>query len=68
MSKLMDKLKPCPFCGQPVSLSYGSFDHAFKIRHAKHEDGWRCYIVEPIMLDAVSLADAAEAWNRRDDK
>lgn len=63
----MVKLRPCPFCGKPVSLSYASLDHAFKIRHAKSEDSWHCYIIEPIMLDAVSLADAAEAWNRRGD-
>ena len=65
MLKPMNKLKPCPFCGKPVTLSYGSFDHAFKIRHAKSEDGWHCYIIEPILVDAVSLADAAEGWNRR---
>lgn len=53
--------------GKPVTLSYGSFDHAFKIRHAKSEDSWHCYIMEPILLDAVSLADAAEGWNRRFD-
>lgn len=68
MSKPMDKLKPRPFCGKPVTLSYSSLANAFEIRHAKSEDGWLCYIVEPIKFDAISLADAAEAWNRRDDK
>lgn len=61
----MEKLKPCPFCGNPVELSYSSREGVFKIRHVKREESWLCYIVEPIMLDAVSLADAAEAWNRR---
>lgn len=63
----MDKLRPCPLCGKPVALSYSSLANAFEIRHAKFEDGWLCYIVEPIKLDAVSLADATEGWNRRFD-
>lgn len=67
MLKLMDKLRPCPLCGKPVALSYSSLANAFEIRHAKSEDGWLCYIVEPIKLDAVSLADATEGWNRRFD-
>jgi hypothetical protein len=63
----MVKLRPCPLCGKPVMLSYSSLANAFEIRHAKSEDGWLCYIVEPIRLDAVSLADATEGWNRRFD-
>lgn len=46
---------------------HSSLANAFEIRHAKSEDGWLCYIVEPIKLDAVSLADATEGWNRRFD-
>lgn len=62
---MMEKLKPCPFCGKPVSMVYNSIDRAFKISHINGDDDYNCCIIEPIMLDAVSLADAAEAWNRR---
>ena len=57
----------CSFCNQYIEPGerYSSLANAFEIRHAKSEDGWLCYIVEPIKLDAVSLADAAEGWNRR---
>lgn len=63
----MEKLKPCPFCGKPVSMVYNSCDKAFKIYHINGDDDYNCCIIEPIMLDAVSLADAAEGWNRRFD-
>ena len=63
--KLMVKLRPCPLCGKPVTLSYSPLANAFEIRHAKPEDNWLCYIVESIKLDAISLVDAAEGWNRR---
>ena len=61
----MSKLKPCPFCGKPVSLRYSSRNRAFEVYHADGDDGRNCYIIGPIMLDAVSLAGAAESWNRR---
>lgn len=60
----MERLKPCPFCGAPVTMSYNSRDRAFKIYHSANDNPY-CYIIGPIMLDAVSLADAAKAWNRR---
>ena len=63
--KPMSKLKPCPLCGKPVTLNYSSFANAFEIRHANNKASWHCYIIEPFMLDAVSLADATEGWNRR---
>ena len=60
------KLKPCPFCGCPVTMIYNSLDNAFKFYH-KGYDEIECRVVEPIMLKARSLADAREVWNRRTD-
>lgn len=66
------ELKPCPLCGEPVTLYYGSQDdtfqifHTFKISPSANADS-NCCIIGPIMLDAVSPADAAKAWNRRVD-
>lgn len=67
MPKLMDKLRPCPFCGKPVFLCYTSSEAAFGVRHTTLEDSWNCYIAEPIMLKTASLADATVDWNRRFD-
>lgn len=66
----MAELKPCPFCGVPVTMIYNSFDNAFKFYHKGGMADGKCPVIEPIMLNAESLADAAEAWNRRaeDDK
>jgi hypothetical protein len=61
----MADLKPCPFCGKPVSMVYNSFDKAFKFYHKDFADEEWCRVVEPIMLRAVSLTDAAAIWNRR---
>lgn len=61
----MERLKPCPFCGKPVTMVYKSVNNTFNIYHINGDDDLNCCIIEPIMLDAVSLADAAEAWNRR---
>ena len=58
----MAKLKPCPFCGQPVSILYNSLDDAFKFYHKADAP---CPVVEPMMLKGISLADAAQKWNRR---
>ena len=60
----MTELKPCPFCGQPVNMTYNSLDDAFKFYHKGVNDA-DCCIIEPIMLSAKSLADAAQKWNRR---
>ena len=58
----MSDLKPCPFCGGEVSLTYNSMDKAFSIWHRSN----KCAMAEPMKLDeAESLADAAEKWNRR---
>lgn len=58
------KLKPCPFCGAKVSMTYNSAENTFRIWHI----GISCAVKEPIEIDGVfvkSLAEAAETWNRR---
>ena len=61
----MAELKPCPFCGKPMSMIYNSLDNAFKIYHKSSWDISECRVIEPIMFEGISLADATEAWNRR---
>lgn len=61
----MAELKPCPFCGKPVSMIYNSLEDAFKFYHKGGTDDMNCRVIEPIRLEGCSLADAAEAWNRR---
>lgn len=55
----MERLKPCPFCGTPVTMIYNSLSNAFMIYHTGNDDP-NCCIIEPIMLEAVSLADARQ--------
>lgn len=58
----MSDLKPCPFCGGEVRMTYNSMDKAFNIWHRFN----KCAMTEPMRLDdAESLADAEEKWNRR---
>ena len=60
----MKDLKPCPFCGGEVSITYHSADNVFSIWH-KH-DG--CKFIEPMYIDgeyAKSLSDARDIWNKR---
>ena len=64
---MANELKPCPFCGKPVSMIYNSFDNAFKFYHQDGMNDLKCCVVEPIMLKGKSLADAKEKWNRRAD-
>lgn len=61
----MAKLKSCPFCGEPVIMIYNSYENAFMVYHKNAEWEETCRIIEPIMLIGLSLADAAETWNRR---
>lgn len=61
------ELKPCPFCGRPVHLTYSSFSDEYHFWH-KWREGEPCPVLEPIVIDgsvAKSLQDAEEAWNRR---
>ena len=62
----MAELKPCPFCGGAVSMLYNSMDNAYKFYHKSGFDSLHCCVLEPIVLHGFcSLAEAAEAWNRR---
>lgn len=64
----MDKLKPCPFCGGEMSMTYSSFDNMYHFYHRGIKV--RCAAKEPIDFDGdyvYSLKEAAEAWNRRAD-
>lgn len=64
----MDKLKPCPFCGLGVRMTYSSWDNMYHIWH--QGDLVQCAIKEPIDIDgyfAKSLKDASRVWNRRVD-
>ena len=58
------ELKPCPFCGDSISITYNSFDKAFVIWH----DHNKCLFVEPMYIsddNAKSLKEAYEIWNTR---
>ena len=63
----MDKLKPCPFCGKPVSIYYSP---ATKGYYALHDDAphSNCIALIPISIDynrTLSRTAACKAWNRR---
>lgn len=60
----MTDLRPCPFCGGEVSITYHSMDNVFSIWHKY--DG--CKFIEPMYIDgkyAKSLSDARNIWNKR---
>ena len=64
----MDKLKPCPFCGDSVTIYYSSLTNGYYFMH-QHKQGAAkdCILLTPstIIGKHKSLADAYEAWNRR---
>ena len=62
-----ERLRKKPFCGKPVSIVYNSLDRVFKVYHTYGDDEYNCCIIDPILIDAVSLKDASDAWNRRVD-
>ena len=61
----MEELKPCPFCGGKVSLTYLSGSNTYNFWH---KGVIHCAACDPIQFDGgivKSLKEAAEAWNRR---
>ena len=62
----MNGLKPCPFCGEEVNVSYSSNLLAFNFWHVKGSE--KCPLYNPIQFSGQkikSLAEAREAWNKR---
>lgn len=60
----LDRLKPCPFCGGEVSITYISADNCFCVWHKDDI----CKFIEPLWIDgeyAKSLKDAQAIWNNR---
>lgn len=63
---MIDKLKPCPFCGRDVALRYNSSTNTFDFWHKYGLSS--CAVLEPIELDGEkikSLKEAVSAWNMR---
>ena len=64
----MERLKPCPFCGGEVLLSYSSKGNF----HFRHKAYGRCMFFEFVChitpKGVGCLAEAAEAWNRREER
>ena len=63
----MTNLKPCPFCGDSVNITYMSFENVFAIWHNNKV----CSLIEPQYIsgeDAKSLSEARDIWNKRSDK
>lgn len=65
---MSNELKPCPFCGGEVVLSYSSKGNF----HFRHRTNGECMFFEfvcNITPNGVGcLAEAAEAWNRRTER
>lgn len=53
----MDKLKPCPFCGGEVKLSFHPYYGTYRVRCY----GCGCYVNQHCAIED----EATEAWNRR---
>lgn len=66
----MSELKPCPFCGKPVTIYYSSATKGFFAVH-QDEKNSDCILLMPIGIDhnrvLTCLSDAYSAWNRRSD-
>lgn len=63
----MEGLKPCPFCGGRVTITYNSLSNVFNVYHVTGE----CHFTEPFQIDGDhvhSLAEARDYWNKRTSK
>lgn len=60
----MDNLKPCPFCGSKMSVTYNSLG----VFNFWHSDDKECPFNEPFQISvkkAKTLSEATDLWNRR---
>lgn len=63
---IIDRMKPCPFCGQQVCISYSKKTEKFTVQHVKYNG--ECpmqYGVEYKSDGAINFYEAVEKWNRR---
>lgn len=67
----MYDLKPCPFCGKPVTVFYSSVERGNYYAVHRDEQHSDCIIKMPICINhhriLLSLSDAYNAWNHRAD-
>jgi hypothetical protein len=63
----MDKLKPCPFCGGEMNMTYSTPDQEFHLWHKMPDPV--CSLGEPFIIPTNRIVskreDAVKAWNRR---
>lgn len=63
---IIDRMKPCPFCGQPVAIGYSKQTQMFTVIHVKYNG--ECpmqYGVEYKSDGVINFYEAVEKWNRR---
>lgn len=60
----MAELKPCPFCGREITVRSSSRSYSFVFSH-KEPRNCPFFKFEIMWLDAKSLKEAVEWWNRR---
>lgn len=62
------ELKPCPFCGQPVTIYYSSAGGGYYAVH-KDEKNSECFVLMPLLIDHLriirNIDEAYEVWNGR---
>lgn len=60
----MTELKPCPFCGEPVTLkeTYLCY-YGYVVEHKTKTES--CILSDGKCFDADSYREAARKWNRR---
>lgn len=61
----MEKLKPCPFCGEVVRMTERPEDDMFGFWHKTMEG--KCPLRVGVFIHRVSREEAIEIWNRRSD-
>lgn len=62
----IDRMKPCPFCGQPVAIGYSKQTQMFTVMHVKYNG--ECpmqYGLEYKSDGVINFYEAVEKWNRR---